>query len=203
MKSIEAVIFDWGGVLIDNPAQAMAYYCAAALDVDIEQYLRAFRKYDDDFITGKINEDRFWLKVCYELGKEKPQVPSLWTLAFEAAYNQREDMFNLAVILRENGYLAAVLSNTEPPAAKLFYKNHYDKIFDAAIFSCNEGVKKPQLKIYDITASKLSVLPANCVFIDDDPQNIDGAKKAGMNAILFKSVEQIKMELSKLGIIPD
>ena len=200
MKLIEAVIFDWGGVLIEEPSGDLYRYCAKALDVPIEQYITAHKTYDDDFATGKINEKEFWEKVCAELKKEMPQIKSLWYAAFEAAYKPREDVFTLAVELDANGYQTAVLSNTEPPSVQFFYKKGIDKFFDAAIFSCVEHTKKPERKIYDIAAGRLGLRASQCVYIDDKIEFTKAAEAVGMKAILFKSFRQIKSELENLGV---
>jgi len=200
METIQAVIFDWGGVLIEDPAPALYEYCAAALDVPTAEYIKAHLAFESDFIKGQISEEQFWDRVCAYLGKEKPKAASLWSLAFEKAYRPRQEMINLAVELDENGYKIAVLSNTEPPCVPFFYKQGLDRLFETAIFSCVEKVRKPERKIYDLTAARLGVQPFECVFIDDKIEHVEGAKNSGMKAILFKSAEQIKNELERLGV---
>lgn len=48
---------------------------------------------------------------------------------------------------------------------------------------------------------KLGVLPNECLFIDDSSKNIEAARKLGINAILFKTNEQLFNELKKYNII--
>jgi putative hydrolase of the HAD superfamily len=201
MDLIEAVIFDWGGVLIEDPSAELYQYCANALDVPLEQYIQAHKKHDDDFATGQFTEEQFWAKVCGELNKEPPKkIKSLWYAALETAYKPREAMFNLIVELDSNGYKTAILSNTEPPCVQFFYKQGIDKYFDAAVFSCIEHTKKPQRKIYDIATGRLGVQASQCVFIDDKIEFVKAAEAVGMKGILYKSFEQIKYELEKLGV---
>jgi putative hydrolase of the HAD superfamily len=200
METIEAVIFDWGGVLIEDPAPAIYSYCAEALDVPIDEYLKAHLTFEADFIKGLINEEQFWERLCHNLSREKPKVVSLWSLAFEKAYRPRQEMFNLAVELDENGYKIAILSNTEMPAVRFFYKQGLDRLFDTVIFSCVEKLRKPERKIYDLTATRLGVKSFQCVFIDDKIEYIEAAKQAGMKGILFKGIELTKSELESLGV---
>lgn len=200
MELIEACLFDWGGVLIEEPSQALYKYCAGALDVPLEQYIKAHKKYDDDFVKGQSTEQQFWSNVCSDLKREPPKVHSLWYAAFEAVYQPREPVFNLTVELNMNGYKTAILSNTEPPSVHFFYKQGIDKFFDAAIFSCVEHTKKPQRQIYDIAAGRLGVQASQCVFIDDKIEFTKAAEAAGMKAIFFRSLEQIKFELENLGV---
>jgi len=199
MERIKSVIFDWGGVLIDDPAPGLMQYCAEALSVSKENYIKAHSKFAEDFQKGFVSEDIFWERVCSELNVPKPKAHSLWTDAFKAAYVPREDMFSMADLLQENGYRTAVLSNTEVPAMRYFHQLQYD-MFDVLVFSCAEGIRKPERKIYDLTVEKLGSQPAQSVLIDDKPEYIDGAKQAGLNTIIFRNIEQVKNELARLRV---
>ena len=202
MEAIESVIFDWGGVLIDDPAPGLMQYCAQALAVSKEDYIKAHSKFAGDFEKNLINEDTFWEMICGELGVSKPKVPSLWADAFKSAYVPREDMFTVAARLRKNGYKTALLSNTEVAAMQYFYQLQYN-MFDVLVFSCVEGTRKPEKKIYELTIQRLGSRPGQSVFIDDKPEYINGAKEAGLNTILSRNVEQVKNELAGLFINTD
>ena len=199
MERIKSVIFDWGGVLIDDPAPGLMQYCAEALGVSKENYIKAHSKFAEDFQKGLISEDIFWERVCSELNVLKPKAHSLWTDAFKAAYVPREDMFSVAALLQENGYRTAVLSNTEAPAMRYFHQLRYN-MFDVLVFSCAERIRKPERKIYELTVEKLGSQPAQSVLIDDKPEYIDGAKQAGLNTIIFRNIEQVKNELARLRV---
>lgn len=199
METIKSVIFDWGGVLIDDPAPGLMQYCATALKVSKKYYIRAYSKFEADFQKGLICEDTFWEQICSELNVPKPKNPSLWAEAFEAAYVPRNGMFSMAASLQENGYKTAVLSNTEVPAMQLFHQLRYE-MFDVAVFSCLEGVKKPDREIYELTLKKLGSGPEQSVFIDDKQEYINGAKDVGINTVLFQNIDQVKDELSRLGV---
>jgi putative hydrolase of the HAD superfamily len=199
MKTIKSVIFDWGGVLIDDPAPALMQYCAKALRVAKEDYIKAHDKFADDFQKGLICEDNFWEKICGELNVPKPKVRSLWAEAFKAAYVPRDDIFSMAASMHKNGYRTAVLSNTEVPAMEFFYRQRYNMI-DVPVFSCAEGVKKPERKIYELTLKKLGSGPEQSVFIDDKPEYINGAKEVGIKTVLFQDIDQFKDELNRLGV---
>jgi len=199
-QKIESVIFDWGGVLTDDPAPGLVQYCAAALGVSEEQYTEAYGKFEVDFRKGAISEDSFWAQLCGELNVPKPAIPSLWGAAFAAVYKPKEDMFSLVSLLRNNGYKTALLSNTEIPAMQYFYQQQYD-MFDVLIFSCWEGLKKPERKIYELTLERLDSRANQSVFIDDKSRCIKGAQEVGLNAILFQSVSRTKEKLASLGVI--
>jgi epoxide hydrolase-like predicted phosphatase len=196
---IESVIFDWGGVLIDDPAPGLVCYCANALGASEEHFKEAYGKFEVDFRKGAISEDSFWAQLADELNVPKPAIPSLWGEAFAKVYRPKEDMFSLVSGLRKNGFKTALLSNTEIPAMQYFYQQQYD-MFDVLIFSCWEGIKKPDRKIYELVLEKLGTRPTEAVFIDDKPRCISGAARLGINTILFESIYQVKEDLALLSV---
>ena len=196
---IQAVLFDWGGVLIENPAPGLMAYCAKGLGVAVADYVRVHNAHGEAFQKGRIAEAVFWQRVCGDLNRPLPRQASLWGDAFRAVYRPREEVFDLAKRLREEGCKTSLLSNTEVPAMSLFLKLHYD-MFDALTFSCTEGVAKPQKEIYEVAARKLRVTPAQCVLLDDRLDFVEGARKAGMKGVVYESLPQVEGELAGLGI---
>jgi len=196
---IEAVLFDWGGVLIDNPTPGLMSYCAATLGVSVEGYVQAHNRHAEPLQKGAIAEAVFWQRICDSLGCPLPKQASLWGEAFRAVYVPRAEVFALARRLRERGYRTSLLSNTEDPAMEFFLELKYDA-FDAATFSCAEGVAKPEREIYEIAARKLGVTPAQGVLIDDRLDFIEGARAAGMKGIVYEDLDQVKRDLTALGV---
>jgi len=194
---IKAIIFDWGGVLFDEPTKDIMAYCAKKLAVNKEQFYEIHEKLKPDLQKGIISEDVFWEKICSILKVKKPNVPSLWGDAFKNAYRPKKDMFAVATNLKNKGYKIALLSNTEIEPMNYFYEQQYD-MFDVAVFSCVEGTIKPESKIYEIVLKRLNVEPHETVFIDDNPAYITAAKKLGIITIIFETTEQAKHELNSL-----
>lgn len=194
MEKIESVIFDWGGVLIDDPAPRRLRYCAELLSVPEAGLAQAITRSMPEFQIGAIAEGVFWERVCGELNVPTPKSRSLWGDGFDAAYVARPQMFALAADLQQRGCKTAVLSNTEAPAVEYFARMGYD-MFDSLVFSCTEGVRKPERRIYEIAVAKLGSPPARTAYIDDDPKYINAAKRAGLDAILFETIEQVKNAL--------
>jgi epoxide hydrolase-like predicted phosphatase len=199
MEKIRAVIFDWGGVLIEDSAPGLFKYCAKALGVSVEQYRTAFNICLDDFQTGRATEQQFWQNMTSHLKVPMPKAGSLWGEAFAAVYTPRTELFTLAARLRKAGCKTAILSNTEKPAVELIRKQKYN-VFDVEVFSCLEGITKPDKKIYDLALNRLRTPAGQTLFIDDRQDFIDGAKKAGLQTILFKNIDQLKKDLAGLSL---
>jgi len=199
MGKIESVIFDWGGVLIEDPKPGLLKYCSEAFGVPLEDYTPVHDSFLDEFHKGQISEDRFWRQISGKLGKSMPSAKSQWYDAFRSAYAPKQQMFGLVSSLHDKGYKTALLSNTELPVVRFFHEQNYN-MFDLFVFSCVERVMKPQRRIYEITLERLGTNAERTVFIDDVRNYIRAAELTGLNTILFESVEQVKDKLVRLGV---
>lgn len=103
--------------------------------------------------------------------------------------------------LKEKGYQVYYLSNF---AKKTFDESQNSLQFipymDGGVFSYLEKVIKPDPVIYETLLSRYGLVASECVFLDDLPENIEGAKNAGMKGIVFKNFEQALEELRELGV---
>jgi putative hydrolase of the HAD superfamily len=196
---IKAIIFDWGGVLIDDPIPGLISFCSNYLHSSQEEFQRVLHKFRPDFEKGIISEHVFWERICLQLGVQTPEIKSLWGDAFKSVYSEKKEVFFMAYSLRENGYRIGLLSNTEVPPMNFFSERAY-KVFDVTIFSCEVGITKPERGIYEITLNRLGVQPNEAIFIDDKEENIKGGEEIGINTILFKSPEELKKELVNLSV---
>jgi putative hydrolase of the HAD superfamily len=196
---MRAVIFDWGGVLIDSPAPGMLALFAQEFGVTPEAVNNAYIPFGERFQKGQIAEHDLWKGVCAALGVAKSYDASLWGHVFEQVYTPKEEMFALASMLKDRGYKVGLLSNTESPAVRFFHQQGY-AMFDATVFSCEEGTSKPEPRIYKIALERLSVGPSEAVFIDDRTDFIEGAQELGMHTIRFEDPQQVKGALAALAI---
>ena len=194
---IEAVIFDWGGVLIKHPKASLIAYFSNSLGVNEEAYNPMYEKFLPEFEKGMISEDTWWENVCSELGVKKPNNQSLWWEAFRHSYDPIEEMFSLASHLKEREFKVALLSNSELPSMRYFYEQQYD-MFDVTVFSCAERMRKPEKRIYEVTLKRLGVQANEAIFIDDKQENINAAKELGIYGILFVNPDQVKKELTSV-----
>ncbi|TIO07187.1 MAG: HAD family phosphatase [Mesorhizobium sp.] len=62
------------------------------------------------------------------------------------------------------------------------------------------GMIKPDRGIYDYHVAAFGLEPAATLFIDDSPKNVDGAKAAGWQAVLFIDAKTLGADLDRLGI---
>ncbi|MFY0619717.1 HAD family hydrolase [Shimia sp.] len=75
------------------------------------------------------------------------------------------------------------------------------EVFGTLVVSGEEGVIKPDPKIFQMLCARAGVTPADCVFIDDSPKNVDGAKAAGWDAIHFTGADALRAALEQRGLL--
>jgi putative hydrolase of the HAD superfamily len=95
--------------------------------------------------------------------------------------------------LRDRGLRTAILTNNVREWEELWRsKLPLDEIFEVIVDSGWVGMRKPQPEIYLLTLDRLgdALHPTECLFVDDNEQNVEAARKLGMAAVQFHSNEQ-------------
>lgn len=109
----------------------------------------------------------------------------------------RKGIPELVNSLKKKNFKVALLTNQNAEVHEFLRKRYgLDKLFKEQIVSGYVGTKKPGQRIYAHALQKLRVNPKNTFFVDDQIENVLGAKKAGMNAIHFQSVAQTAKSIS-------
>ena len=76
-------------------------------------------------------------------------------------------------------------------------KTSYDlRFFKHVFFSSEMGMMKPEKEIYLFVLDEIKQEAENCIFIDDNIKYIDAAGELGINALLFKNIQQIRTDLA-------
>jgi len=197
LSTIKAVIFDWGGVLIENPTEGILRYCREVLGIGTGCMLAAYRKLIPYFQEGKISEEEFWKGLRRRTGAKGEMPASLWLEAFENSYVEKKDVFSVAHALHGKGCRTGILSNTEKPSRPIMERETY-RIFDPLVLSWEVGSAKPQSRIFEVLIETLSMVPSEILLIDDVAANITAARELGLQGLLFTDAETLKADLAAL-----
>ena len=73
--------------------------------------------------------------------------------------------------------------------------------FDGIVVSGEEGVIKPDPRIFRILLERYAIAPAHAVFVDDNAVNAAAATALGMHGIHFRSPRQLRDELAALALL--
>ena len=201
-RPIRAVISDFGGVLTNRLIEAFAAF-QDETGISMEQLGRGMQRVaerDGEYPLfrlerGEISEADFLDNLSWGLEPELGHRPTLHRfreIYFEALH-PNEPMLALMRELRDRGFRMAILTNNVREWEELWRsKLPLDEIFELIVDSGWVGMRKPQPEIYHLTVERLGdgIKPADCLFVDDNEQNVDAAHGLGMTAIRFVSTDQ-------------
>jgi HAD superfamily hydrolase (TIGR01509 family) len=74
-------------------------------------------------------------------------------------------------------------------------------VFGVTVVSGQEAIIKPDPRIFRLLCTRAGVAPQDCVFIDDGPHNVDGARAVGMDGIHFTGPDALAAALSDRGLL--
>lgn len=199
---MKTIVFDLGAVLIDwNPR----YF---------------YRK----IFTDEAEMEYFLKEICnsswnlqMDAGKTFAQAGEEWAArypryakqikAFDAGWQEMlgGEITKTVQLLRElkqKKYPVYALTNWSAekfPIAR--QKFDFLKWFDGIVVSGEEKCVKPDPQIYHILLNRYHLQAKDCIFIDDNPVNIQAAKQLGFDAILFTSPETLRAAFVERGLL--
>lgn len=196
---IKNIIFDFGGVLLDwNPRYLYKSYFNN--DEEMEHFLA-------DICNGEwnIRQDagRPFAEAVKELQAKFPEYAEAiqmydddWEKMLKCELPESIDLHKE---LKFMGYGIYGLTNWSAEKIGYAFANYsFFSLFDGIVVSGVEKVVKPDRKIYEILLERYSLKPGECVFIDDNQDNVDMAKVLGINAIRFDNIGNVKEHLETL-----
>ncbi len=68
--------------------------------------------------------------------------------------------------------------------------------------SGEHGLIKPDPRIFELLLERIGRRAADCIYIDDNPKNVEAAAALGFAAIRFESPEQLRRDLVERGALP-
>ncbi len=134
--------------------------------------------------------------ICQKLGlrpgKAKIALASQINIQYTArAMKPRLYATELLPRLKSDGYKTGLITNCGAEVPKIISDIPFAAFLDVAVFSSLEGVQKPDPRIYQLTAERLSVKPEECLYIGDgDCHELSGALQAGMHPVLIRNPDE-------------
>lgn len=198
-KMIKALLFDFGGVLLrtENQEPRKALANKYAISKSELEYLVFASSSSYQAMVGEISARQHWQEIAKILSIASEEIIDLRNQFFSG---DRLDL-NLITYLRNmrKDYKIGLLSNAWDDLRSLL-KEEFGiiEVFDAVIISAEVGLIKPDPRIYQLAAEKLSVATNQVIFIDDVTENVAAARNSGMFAIQFLSPSQIIPEINQI-----
>ena len=108
---------------------------------------------------------------------------------------------NLFSYIRETlkpRYKIGLLSNASDYHLDDIFTVEQVGLFDEMTLSYEVGAVKPDAIMYETIATKLGMLPVECLFIDDQLRFVEGAKRVGMQAFMFEDRQSTIRKIQEL-----
>ena len=189
--AIEAVIFDFGGVLTSSPFEAFARFeTERGLPIDIIRRTNAANHLENAwarFERAEVDIDTFDTLFAEEsraLGAEVRGRDVLPLLQGDLRPEMVEALKRIKA-----GLKTGCITNNLPANAigsmtgRSLYIAEVMVLFDHVIESAKIGLRKPDPRIYKMMVETLKVDPRNCVYLDDLGVNLKPAREMGMTTI--------------------
>ena len=199
---LRAVIFDYGLVL-SGPAEPEAR--ARLLEISglaPEVFDTHYWKHRLDYDRGTLNGRTYWQTIARDTGLmlTPEQIDALIEQDVILWASVNPIMLDWVVRVRASGLKTAILSNMGEDLLAHMRKNfRWLHGFHHLTWSCELDTIKPEAAIYEHTLEKLGVKPEEALFLDDKPENVEGARRVGMHALLYRDAETLQDELEKQG----
>jgi len=152
---------------------------------------------------GKLSGLTFWQKFVHDaslqLDQKAVEELNLWDARMWTTQNPV--MVAWQKKLKDHGLLTGILSNMGDNVHESIEREfRWLDGFDVKVWSYQLGIAKPDPAIYLYILEKLGTRAGDTLFLDDKQVNIDAARKLGMQAILFTTVEQLRPDLIAAGL---
>ncbi|WP_236025095.1 HAD family hydrolase [Arenibaculum pallidiluteum] len=201
--SIDTVVFDLGGVLVDwNPR----YAYRPLFDGDEEAMERFLAEICTSAWNHQLDEGRPFAEAIAELSARHPDQAHL----IRAWWDRWPDMLGgvipetvaLLEALHRDGVPLYAITNwsgeTFPIARGRF---EFLKLFRDIVVSGDERLAKPDRRIFDLLVARAGIDPRRSVFIDDAPKNVAAAEALGFAAVHFTGAEDLARRLRAYGFL--
>jgi putative hydrolase of the HAD superfamily len=200
---IRAIFFDFGGVLGWMDRDLMTAV-ETRYGLGVGGFLRTVIALPEwrEAEVGRGSEEAFLEALDRRLHELGVPLPFGMQEAWKRAH-QRLDEDVLSLIERLRGrYDVGLLSNATLSLDSFLRDYHrIDGLFKVIVNSSRVGMAKPDVRIYHLAAERMGVEPPACVHIDDDADNVEGARRAGFQGVHYDGdCAALERNLRSLGV---
>lgn len=192
---IKTILFDYAGVITPTRNNSsFAVKNSKRFGLSPDEIMKI--SYDGwaDAAVGKGDGENFWEKFSSKLNIKKSDLISLVIETFPIDPR----MVHLIKKTKKK-YTTVLFSNqVKDWLEKVIEDNNFKDIFSYFVNSYTVGARKPDKKIFEEALKITNSKPEETLLIDDTLENIEAARKMGINAILFENYDQFLREYQEI-----
>ena len=194
-NDIEAVLFDWAGVLVSDGFRDISVYeYERGFGVPEGSLDRAKTIYWPALSLEKISEQEFWYNVFVKAGiLPADNFIEMVRQTILDSHQPYKQVWSLVKTIKEGSsqIKVGILSNNCREWMKYWKQKYPLSIFDPIITSYEVGYRKPDRRMYKRAAEILGVDANKILFFDDQEGNIESARYVGLGAVLIQPGEML------------
>ena len=200
---IKNIIFDLGFVLLDFTPENYLKKCGLS-EEEIPEYKKMIWESPEWYQCdrGDFTYDGMVDRICASNPQHSEKLRELLdknNYDNDSILSEVPGSYEYVESLKKRGYRIFFLSNVDDWILK--YDQDTFRVFElgeGGVYSCEEKCTKPDSKIYQILLERYRLSPDECVFVDDTPQNIQGAESIGITSILHTSIDDTAKQLEAI-----
>jgi putative hydrolase of the HAD superfamily len=201
VPEIHAIFWDVGGVLLSNAWDHTER--AAALEhfhLDAAEFGSRHEIEVPPFERGQITLDEYLDRTVFY--RDRPFTRQEFRDYMFSLSQPMPEVLAFARGLSDSGkyFMGTINNESRELNLQRIEKFGLRKIFQLFVSSCFVGLRKPESGIYRLAVEITQFSPEECCFIDDRVLNLESATKLGMHTIQMQTLEQLRVELGKLGV---
>lgn len=189
---IKNIVFDLGNVILEGTPSIVL----DRFNLDKELYNDIEKKFFSNW--NNLDLGLISLKEFFNQCKFKHKISENIKYKLIRYYEYRpmnNEVLALIHKLKINNYKIYLLSNNNKETVNYLRKLPFYKDIEGEVFSCDYHITKPDKDIYKILLDKYNLVANECLFIDDNQNNIDVASNLGFKVIKFKLVDELNKTL--------
>lgn len=203
MFPFDVVLFDVGGVLLTNGWDAQERALAAEhFHLDLQELEAKHRSVSGAWERGLISRDTYLDAAVFYEPRDFSRDEFFNFMLAQSQWLPNGAIGTLREFTASNKCMVGALNNeARETNGYRFATFGLRQYFKVSLSSCYLGLRKPDLEIFQRALDILGRPAERILFIDDRAENAAGAAQAGMQAIQFKSNEQLRGEFERLNLL--
>ena len=199
-EGIEAVLFDFGGVLPEEGFRHGLYRIAGLNSLDPEGFFETARDLIAacGYLTGRATEALYFARLRDATGIRQDDAELRRIIL--GGFVLRDSMLSVVEGLRSRGVRVAILSDQTDWLAELDGRMHFSPLFEKVYNSYETGKSKYDPSQFTDVLADMGLAPRRALFIDDTEGHVLRARSQGLHAIHYRNRVQFADEMN--GFFP-
>jgi len=195
---IKVVIFDIGGVLVENAYAPLLHNLADQNGLKLSEVQDFATPLFDQVMLGGMDEAELFDKISrhFNLAESGAELDARIGELFQPI----EPVWDYVKQL-QGRYRLAILSDLGSGWIRR-HEAQFDiaKYFEQLFYSSRLKMRKPDPRFYQHLLKEMGAKASECAFIDDKPSNIKAASELGIHGIIYQNPAQLRQDLAQLGV---